>query len=271
MNIGIFYQSGHKLVACYMALMQLRRIYPNIPIALYEDGSNLLQEIAQKFKCDYKHLSQTGINNPSSGRVFIGKNGQIEWLQRIYESCLTTLKDCEWIVHYEDDVWCLNPITKPPKFDINGANGPLYNNELYLYLKHKFNVIDDSHQHWSEKGSLQSYGACGGAIFNRLKFISIFENLDRIPWDEIYKLDSRPIEWCDATLSFVFQYNGFSSGIWNDWAQYDSKNQGNWFDKTGWSIPMKYQPNVAFLHSYKHFYNYKENELEEAINKIDFL
>ena len=34
MKIGAFYQSGHKLVACYKALEQLRKVYPNIPVAL---------------------------------------------------------------------------------------------------------------------------------------------------------------------------------------------------------------------------------------------
>ena len=49
MKIGAFYQSGHKLVACYKALEQLRKVYPNIPVALYEDGSTLLEPVAKKF------------------------------------------------------------------------------------------------------------------------------------------------------------------------------------------------------------------------------
>ena len=70
MKIGAFYQSGHKLVACYKALEQLRKIYPNIPVVLYEDGSKLLEPVAKKFNCDYTWIEQQGINNPHSGRVF---------------------------------------------------------------------------------------------------------------------------------------------------------------------------------------------------------
>ena len=262
MKIGAFYQSGHKLVACYKALEQLRKVYPNIPVALYEDGSTLLEPVAKKFNCEYTWIEQQGINNPHSGRVFVKENGQLDLLKRIYDACTTTLKDVDWIIHYEDDVWCRFEITRPPKFDISGANGPLYTTELYEYLKNKFGVIDDSRHNWSLLGSLKSYGACGGTIFNREKFIEINNRLDEVTRDEIYKLDSRPIEWCDATLSFLFQFFGYTSGFWEDWAQYDSKDIGNWWDKTGWSIPMEEQPNVAFIHAYKHFYNYQPNEIE---------
>jgi len=54
MKIGAFYQSGYKLVACYKALEQLRKIYPNIPVALYEHRSDVLESVAKKFNCDYK-------------------------------------------------------------------------------------------------------------------------------------------------------------------------------------------------------------------------
>ena len=261
MNIGVFYQSGHKLVACYKAIEQFRKFYPNAPISLFEDGSELLEPVAKKFNCDYKWIQQQGINNSTSGRVFVDKDGLYLWLTRIYEACLTTLKNVEWVIHYEDDVWCKSEITRPPKFDISGAYGPYYTKELYEYLKNKFNVKDDSRHVWSELGSLENYGACGGAIFNRKKFTEIYNRLDEVPWDEIYKLDTRPEEWCDATLSFLFQFFGFTSGPWDDWTQYDNKNIGNWWDKTGWSVPMEEQEDVAFIHAYKHYYNYKPEEI----------
>ena len=67
-KIGAFYQSGFKYVACYMALQQLRKIYPSIPIALYEDGSNILESVAIEFNCDYKKTSVNGVNLSHSGR-----------------------------------------------------------------------------------------------------------------------------------------------------------------------------------------------------------
>jgi hypothetical protein len=262
MKIGAFYQSGHKLVACYKALEQLRKIYPNIPVALYEDGSQVLNEVANKFECHYKWIPQQGENHSHSGRPVLGLQSNLDWLTRIYEACTTVLKNVDWILHYEDDVWCKMEITRPPKFDIAGARGPLYTPQLYDYLKKRFNVNDDSRGYWSNWGSLEGYGGCGGTIFRREAFIESYRRLSEINWDEVKNLDSRPIEWSDASLSFIFQHAGFSSGVWDDWAQYDSKDQGNWWDKTGWTIPMEEQPNVAFIHGYKHFYNYSNHELQ---------
>ena len=239
----------------------------DIPVALFEDGSNILKPVAEEFNCDYKHIGTVGINHKTSGRVFKGEDGPKEWLTRIYDACTTTLKDVDWVIHYEDDVWCTRKIQRQPRFDISGAIGPLYTPELYQYFKNKFGIGDNSRSVWSPVGSLENYGACGGAIFNREKFIEIYNRLDEVPWDEINKLDTRPYEWCDATLSFLFQFFGFTSGGWEDWTQYESKNIGNWFDKTGWSVPMSEQKDAAFIHFFKHFYNYTPEELEIAKNK----
>lgn len=271
MKIGAFYQSGHKLVACYMALQQLRKIYPDIPVALYEDGSNILEDIAKEFNCDYKKTIIQGSNHSHSGRPVKDLKSNLAWLERIYESCITTLKDTDWILHYEDDVWCKRKIQRMPEFDLSGANGPLYTNELKEYLFNRFGETQQTRGHWSSKGTLESYQACGGTIFSREKFIIAYNKLNEIDWDLIYKLDSRPYEWSDASLSFVMQHAGFTCGKWSDWAQYDSKNIGNWWDKTGWSIPMNEQPDVAFIHYYKHFYNYSNDELDLAKLRLEYV
>lgn len=264
MKIGAFYQSGYKLVACYMALQQLRKIYPEIPISLYEDGSDILKPIADEFNCDYKKATLMGQNHEHSGRPVVNLETNLAWLERIYKSCLTTLKDVDWVLHYEDDVWCRRRIEYMPDFDLSGANGPIYTPELTQYLLTKFNETLETRGHWSSKGSLESYQACGGTIFNREKFVQAYEKLDLIDWKLINKLDPRPCEWSDASLSFVMQHAGFSCGRWTDWGQYDSKGIGKFYDKTGWTVPMSEQEDKAFIHLYKHFYNYKNNELEIA-------
>jgi hypothetical protein len=80
----------------------------------------------------------------------------------------------------------------------------------------------------------------------------------------MYKLDTRVVEWSDASISFVMQHAGFTCGRWSDWSQYNSKGEGSPFDKTGWCVPMSEQQDVAFIHLYKHFYNYNNDELELA-------
>lgn len=268
MKIGAFYQSGYKLVACYMALQQLRKIYPEIPIALFEDGSDILKPVADEFNCDYKKTSVQGQNLKHSGRPVKDLNSNLAWLNRIYDACTTTLKDVDWVLHYEDDVWCTREIKREPEFDLSGANGPLYTPELANYLFNRFNESKLTRGHWSPKGTLESYQGCGGTIFNRLKFIEAYNKLNEIDWDHIYTLDSRPCEWSDASISFVMQHAGFSCGRWSDWTQYDTKGLGHWNDKTGWCVPMSEQEDAAFVHLYKHFYNYNNDELELAKNKI---
>lgn len=63
-------------------------------------------------------------------------------------------------------------------------------------------------------------------------------------------------------MNKILQHTGFISGIWEDWANYDSKNKGNWWDKTGWIIHMSEQRDVTFLYLYKRYYNYSENDIE---------
>lgn len=264
MKIGVFYQSGYKLVACYMALYQLRKIYPNIPIALYEDGSDILKDTAKEFDCNYKKTTVIGLNERYSGRPVKDLSSNIAWLERIYESCTSTLSDVDFIVHYEDDVICKRVIQNPPKHDISGARGPIYTEQLIDYLFNKFNANNSTRGYWSDAGSLVSYGACGGAIFNRLKFIESFDRIKEIDWHYISTLDTRPCEWSDASLSFIMQHAGFSFGPWKDWTQYETKGLGNYWDKTGWSTPLLETPQAAFIHLYKHFYNYSNDELDLA-------
>ena len=88
MNIGAFYQSGYKLVACYKALEQLRKIYPSIPVALYEDGSDILKPVADKFNCVYKRTDVLGQNLKHSGRPVLGLESNLAWLRRIYDACM---------------------------------------------------------------------------------------------------------------------------------------------------------------------------------------
>ena len=273
-NFGVFYQSCRNVVRCYMALQQLRKFNPDVPVILWEDRTEVLKNVADEFNCDYKRILPS-IDNPLdvNSPVFLGlsfKNLSLNlaWLGRLYESCLTTLKDVDWVIIYEDDVWCKREIQKIPEFDLAGANGPIYTKELKEYLFNRFGEDEKTRGHWSSKGTLVSYQACGGSIFNRKKFIASYERINEIDWGLIYKLDTRPCEWSDASLSFIMQHAGFTCGIWGDWAQYQDRKTGNWFDKTGWTVPMDQQPDVAFIHFFKHFYNYKNDELDLAKKHI---
>jgi len=282
MKLGVFYQSGFKLVACYMALQQLRKIYPDIPIALYEDGSDILKSVADEFNCVYKkNQEHLGKNFIDSGKPVIDLNSNLNWLSRIYEACTKTLKNVDWVILYEDDLWCKRKIERLPKFDLSGnpgnPPGALYCHELCNYLLNRFDENIRSRGHRSSKGSLVSFQACGGTIFNRLKFIDSYEKINKIDWDYINKMDGRICKWSDASLSFIMQHNNCSCGMWTDWGTYILSNTQNnttytkglksstdGYDINEISIPMDRQCNVAFLHPFKYFYTFNDTELDLA-------
>ena len=263
MRLGVFFQSSNKIAACYKAMEQFRIIYPDVPVSLYEGGHcNVLKPVAKKFNLDYKIADLTGHTSKYCGGPTVDVDSNIKWLGYIHEACTTILQDTDWIINYEEDVWCKRRIQYEPKLDIEGANGPMYTPELYQFLKDKFNITNNSRDYWSANGSLQGYGACGGTIFNRDAFLLAFSKLSDVPWDTITKLDIRPTKHNDACLSFIMQHAGCTSGIWKDWGSWrPGDNDGHWWDKTGWTTTMSAQPDVAFLHEYKHFYNYTAEDL----------
>lgn len=240
MNFGIFYQSGYNYNACYHALKQLRQIYKYVPIALFEDGSKDLVEVSKKFTCYYKPIESKKINwgEEKCGRPYVGDiNETYKWLSRIYDACVYPLKDVNWIILYEDDVWCRREIVREPHFDLSGDNGPFYSKSLHDLLKMR--TIYDCGR----------YGACGGTIFKRDCFLQCYKNFWNIDWEYINSLDSRVIEWCDANLSFLFQWNNFSTGKWSEMFSKE-------FDKFSNNTNLQ---DVAFLHGYKYYYDINGN------------
>lgn len=199
MKLGLFYQSGYRREACYYALDQFRKFYPEAPVALYEDNTNLLLPVAKKFNCNYKKTDKQGFNDPNSGRPAFDIETTTAWLDRVYEACTTTLSNIDWVMNMEDDVWFLGKIDKNPPFDLTGPGGRGWQDErLYNYLN------------TDKRGS----NGCGGSIFNRLKFIEAYKNVSNLDWEFIESIagDGSPTHWTDSMLTFIFLYNKFTTG-----------------------------------------------------------
>lgn len=254
MKIGFFYQAGHidnHLLSTYMALKQLRRVYPDNPIAFFEDESDNLKEIALEFNCDYQKI-------PAEENIFhkrmpvVNLETGLQWLKRIDDACRSTLKDCEWIMHFEDDVWMQKPVEKYPVLDFAGTIGHGYREPMYEYLKQRFNVTDDSRGYASPLGQLKAYGMCGGSIFKREVFLDAYRKLNEINWEYVSTLDDRVCRYTDAILNFVLNHAGYKYEVWSEWTQYQVGNQTN----------------CPVLHNVKHFYNYHSvNNLPEILIK----
>jgi len=254
MKLGLFYQTGVRYVAAYNALKQFRKFYPNAPIAMYEDNSFVMEPIAKKFNCSYSRTKLNGFNDPNSGRPAFNLETIIGWFDRVYEACTTTLIDVDWVMNFEDDVWFKREIQIEPLYDLSGISGVGWNEELYNYL--------DVKEHRSIFG-------CGGSVFNRLKFIEAYENINKINWDEVSKLDKRPLEWTDSALTLLFLSSKFTAGQWGDAQQYRHSNIPHMGDRSGWPGTMEEieneQGNIAVIHCWKPYYYPTEDE----INLVD--
>lgn len=256
MKLGLFYQSGYRIEACFNALKQFRRFYPDAPIALYEDNTNILLPVAKKFNCNYKKTDTQGFNDPNSGRPAFDIKTMNGWLKRVYESCLTTLKNADWIMNFEDDVWFIREIKGTPPYDLSGIAGRGWHEDLYLHLNTK---VRGAH-------------GCGGSIFNRLKFIQAYENTLELDWNKYDELAvcPKPSQWTDSALTFLFLYSKFTVGNWKELSQYKNSNsdktssdpRSNWEGLIN-ELELE-QGDVAVVHCWKPFYYPTKSETDEV-------
>jgi hypothetical protein len=258
MKIGLYYQAGVRYVACYHALKQFRSFYPNAPVAMYEDNTDILLPVAKKFNCDYKKTVVKGRNDPNSGRPAYDLNSILAWMERVHEACTTVLKDVEYVMNFEDDVWFLREVTRMPKYELSGIGGVGWKPELLDYL----NV-----------SRYQSIYGCGGSVFNREKYIEAYQKINSVDWKAVEKLDNRPLEWTDSALTFMFLHAGFNAGPWEDADQYRHSNIPHMGDRAGWPGTMddmkKEQRDVAVIHCWKPYYYPTEEEIKEVDKDLE--
>lgn len=255
-KLGLFYQTVFRYIAAYNALKQFRKFYPDGPVAMYEDNSFVMEPIAKLYKCTYSRTSLNGFNDPNSGRPAFNLKTILGWYARVYEACTTVLSEVDYIMNFEDDVWFIRSIQKEPKYDLSGISGVGWNIELYDYLQTDVRSI---------------YG-CGGSVFNRLKFIQAYEQLEKIDWNKIAKYDTRPLEWTDSALTLLFLNAKMSVGTWEDAQQYRHLNIPHMHNREGWPGSMQelenQQQNVAVVHCWKPYYYPTEQEVLEVNNQL---
>jgi hypothetical protein len=252
-NIGLFYQSGYRIEACYHALAQFRTHYPSAPVALYEDNTNILLPVARKFGCVYQKTDKQGFNDPESGRPAFDLETTLAWLARVNDACETTLAGVDWVVHFEDDVWFKNPLIGPPPFDLSGIGGRAWHPKLYEYLR----------------AAIPGVYGCGGSVFNRKKFLTAYNRSKQIDWDLLDRLATddfrneidypRPTRWTDSALTVVFMFSGFSVGNWGEIDQYFNQDVRGGCGRLTWpgtmaKLEAAQKPGVNVIHCWKPYY-----------------
>ena len=177
-------------------------------------------------------------------------------MEIFYNSCLTTLKNVEWIVHFEDDVWFKRRVKGTPPYDLTGILGIGWHENLY---KHLNTDIRGAH-------------GCGGSIVNREKFIEAYKNVKNIDWDFYDELavNPKPSEWTDSALTFIFLYSKFTVGTWSELTQYRHSKFKNLTNRSGWGDTIENleqeQGDVSIIHCMKPYY-FPTTEEREYVSK----
>lgn len=201
MKIGFFYQCGHRdnnIHATYVALKQLRKIYPLSPVSMWEDchfkdnsGNNLypLKTIGKEFNCEHHEIPYLD-DYPTKNCYAVDLKTNLQFLDRMYYAANNELRDCEWIMLLEDDVWIQKEIENFPDGDFCG------------YIA----------------GSLMP----GGVVFKRealLKAYSLHTNID---WENATRHEKM---YTDHFLSLVFRNGGcIQSPVWKELGTFNLKS-----------------------------------------------
>ena len=67
--------------------------------------------------------------------------GGLRYLNRIYVSLMTELKDVDWFIHMEDDVWIKRPIQNLPTTPWAGCFGALWDDPVMDYFKNNLEFL----------------------------------------------------------------------------------------------------------------------------------
>jgi len=225
---GAFAQFYKHDLAASHALECYRRHNPDAPVVLFSDAGDDLSVLANRFNCTYRHETV----NIGHARSRLAGTDQYERLMRIRTAC-DLMAGVDWIVILEPDVECLRAPTAIPRYALCGpSRGPAWTEALQK-------MITDRHPNRARTHALgRGYTGCGGSILNREAFIECFDRTPREWFTLAAEADPRVKVAEDASMSFLFQINGYDTGGWEDF--------------TGWRTEDK-SP-FAFSHGDKKYY-----------------
>jgi hypothetical protein len=244
-KIGFFYQTSHNPCAVEMNLTQIKKYHPDSPIVIWEDVSNLCEEICKKYNVPYKKVYRLNEDTQfHQSQPVTELTGGLRYLNRIYVSCMNELKDADWIIHYEDDVWIKNTLSEFPKTEWGGGLGMLWDHPLMDYLEKTLNI----------KGLDRYHSACGGVVISRQAFINAYLKVQDIDWVEISKMDKYVSRYSDAIISYLLLFNKCKWSSWDQWSQ------GGYKDFVAYEKPI--------IHNIKYWYRHNIEDLDK-INSQD--
>jgi hypothetical protein len=196
-TISAYIQCYSNKKALYQTLRSFRTYYQREAITLVSDCGDDFSKFGQHFDLHYYRSEK---NCDPRGKL--GKDGVLEYLNRIYEHCVRVTSD--YVVILEEDVITLRRIKRFPSTDCGGPRFNPLADALNRYLQELNNTNQD-----------YGYAMCGGSIFDRRIYIKCYEkrNLDL---DFLETVDKRIVQYSDIALTVIFLLNGHSYGVWDE-------------------------------------------------------
>jgi len=225
-KVGFFYHAGGRhrnVIASYTCLKQLRSVYSDAPISMWEDtyhtdasGNYLypLEEIGKLFDTT-QHKCSFDTRYPDKTYPAIDLYTHHRYADKIFYALTHELSECEWIMNFEDDVFILKNIESFPDSDFCGQGG----SNLMM----------------------------GGTVFKREAFLTAHEGIEKINWPEVRYGNTI---WTDNYLPFIMESAGFiNSSPWKEHSAYRPNHESE-------------KNSVSVLHGVKYFYKTPYGVLE---------
>lgn len=236
-KIGFFWQSANNPCAVKMNLNQIQKVYPTSPVAFWEDlHTPEYDNICYEYKIEKRNVYRIGDDN-NLNRIGASKNlvSTINFLNRIYISLMTTLKNTEWFFIMEDDVWVVNEIVElDSKLEWIGGLGREWPEE----------VINNG----TPKGV---WCAAGGTLIKREAFLDAYMKVQDIDWNLENELLNRALSYyTDVAISMLLAKNGVTwrpHSYWQHWIDFDSSAKASGFSN--------------IIHNVKYWYNHPLDKL----------
>jgi len=192
------------------ALGIFKDIYPNSNIHIYCDGGDDFSDISDKYAASYNHY-EFNVGYPHTPeRTFWDKERSLEFVKRIYESCVSLSNDL--VILFEEDVLVRRRIKlyhDAVLYGYHRSNFVPYEIMDYVVENGGSNVMPDPNIiDWVEN----NYGAGGGCIFDRNVYMENYQKaydlLDR-DYDYLIETSGGSFGWPDMLITFVFMLGGY--------------------------------------------------------------
>ena len=229
-NISVFIPAYSQIKSLEFSIPLLKEVYPECDIHLCSDNGYDFTEFCQKYDIDYKYYDNRLGYPAGVDRYGWTKEKSLQFLQRIKLACEYLKND--FVILFEEDVLVTKKINLDTNFDISG----------YIIGNNIPHSILDYISYHGGNTSVGEYGAGGGCVFNRKKYIESFDksySLLESDFDRLFE-QSFLLGWPDFLICFVFMIGGYNLS--------ENRELMEIYDDEFSNLP------YSIIHKYKKFY-----------------